>query len=114
MGKNNSQGNPSNLSQVASVNEVPPGTGKVVVVKGQEVGIFNVEGNIHAINNICPHNYRPIGTAEIEGSEVTCLWHSFKFNLKTGICFDAPQYRLRRYHVEVENGNIFIELRELD
>lgn len=97
---------------VATVSELSPGTGKVVAVRGREVGLFNSEGEIHAIENVCPHNRRPIGTMGFDGNFVTCLWHGLKFNLSTGTCVDAPHYQVRKYLVKVRDGKIFVALSE--
>lgn len=96
--------------QVASVDELPPGTGKVVAIRGREVGLFNSEGELHAIENVCPHQQRPIGTMGFNGIRVTCLWHSLTFNLETGRCLDAPHYQLHKYPVKVEGGKILVAL----
>ena len=94
--------------RVASVEEVPPGTGKVVVMRGREVGLFNSAGRFHAIDNICPHSYRPIGTLAFKGNLVTCLWHGLKFDVATGACPEAPHYRVQNYRVRVEAEDIFL------
>ena len=99
---------PDAFVPVASVSDIPPGTGKVVVVRGREIGLFHVDGQFHAINNICPHQYRPIGTAEFNGRMLTCLWHSFEFDIETGACPKVPQYRLQKYRVLVEDGTVFV------
>ncbi len=94
--------------RVASVAEVPPGRGKVVMMRGREVALFNTDGRFHAIDNICPHSYRPIGTLGFDGKLVTCLWHGLTFNVETGECPEAPHYRVQRYRVWVENEDIFL------
>ena len=95
---------------VASVGELPPGTGKVVTIRGREVGLFNSEGRLYAIENVCPHQQRPIGTMGFDGLRVTCLWHRLTFNLDTGRCLDAPHYQLHKYPVKVEDGEILVAL----
>lgn len=94
--------------RVASVDEVPPGTGKVVMFWGREVGLFNLNGRVEAIDNICPHSARPIGTLGFDGNAVTCLWHGLTFNLDTGMCPEAPHYRVKKYRVQVTDGEIFL------
>ena len=43
------------LHVVATVDEIAPGTHKLVTVKGREIGIFNVKGDFYALFNRCPH-----------------------------------------------------------
>lgn len=96
------------FERVASLDEIPPGTGKVVVFRGREVGVFNVDGALHAIDNICPHSYRPIGTVAFEGREVTCLWHGLKFDVVSGVCEEAPHHEIRKYRVSIRSGDVYV------
>lgn len=94
--------------RVASMHEVPPGTGKLVTMMGREIGLFNVGGKIEAIDNTCPHNQRPIGTDGIRGGAVTCFWHNLTFDLESGTCTEAPHFRIRKYPVRVRNQEIYV------
>jgi nitrite reductase/ring-hydroxylating ferredoxin subunit len=118
LGKKQQGGTPADASfsfmQVGQVADVPPGAGKVFTVMGREIWVFNIDGVFHAINNICPHQYRPIGTAEFQGKMLTCLWHSFEFDVETGACAVAPQFQLTKFPVRVEGENILVALREAD
>ena len=96
--------------EVASKKDVPPGRGKVVVVMGREIGLFNVDGQIEAIDNTCPHSVRPIGNVEFDGQMVTCLWHGLRFNVMNGECLEAPHYKAKKYPVQVEGDRIFVGL----
>ncbi len=88
--------------------EVPPGTGKLVMMMGREIGLFNVGGRIEAIDNICPHNQRPIGTDGIRGGTLTCFWHNLTFDLESGACPEAPHFKIRKYPVRIRQDEIFV------
>ena len=45
---------------VAAVDEIAPGTCKIVAVAGREIGVFNVHGEFHALVNRCPHEGAPL------------------------------------------------------
>ena len=93
---------------MASMSEVPPGTGKLVTMMGREVGLFNVGGKIEAIDNTCPHNQRPIGTDGMRGGTVTCFWHNLTFDLDSGACTEAPHFRITKYPVRVRKQEIYV------
>lgn len=97
--------------RVASIHEVPPGTGKLVTMMGREVGLFNVDGRIEAIDNTCPHNHRPIGTDGFRGGAVTCFWHNLTFDLASGKCTEAPHFKIRKYPVRVRSQEIYVSPR---
>ena len=47
--------------------ELPPGGRKLVTVEGREIGVFNVEGWLHALSNRCPHGGAAICAGTIVG-----------------------------------------------
>ena len=96
--------------RVASVEDIPPGTGKVVRLMGREVGLFNVGGEFRAIDNICPHTHRPIGAADFEGNVVTCLWHGLSFDVEDGRCLQTDDYSVETYPVQVKDGQVMVSL----
>ena len=40
---------------VGRVEEIPPGSSKIVEAAGRSIGIFNVQGEFFALRNRCPH-----------------------------------------------------------
>src|SRR2546427_1302985 len=47
--------------RVAKTSDVPAGGGRVVVVQGHPVALFNVEGRFYAVSTVCLHRGGPIG-----------------------------------------------------
>ena len=45
---------------VATVDEIPPGTHKLVPIGRHGVGVYNVNGTFYAIANYCPHEGGPL------------------------------------------------------
>jgi NAD(P)H-dependent nitrite reductase small subunit len=91
--------------------EIPPGASKVVEVREHRVAIFNVAGALHAIDNTCPHQGGPLGEGYLEdGGVVSCPWHGWTFDVRTGVSPIDPELCVRRYPVRVENGEIVIDL----
>jgi NAD(P)H-dependent nitrite reductase small subunit len=86
--------------------EVGPGQSLVVEVNGNEVAVFNVNGTYFAIDNMCAHQGGPLGEGLLEGENVICPWHSWKYNVKTGICATNPSRKVKTYSVKIENGQI--------
>jgi nitrite reductase/ring-hydroxylating ferredoxin subunit len=106
---------------VATVEEIPPGSRKIVEVAGRSIGVFNVNGEFFALRNRCPHQGGPLCEgrqwgalrAEVPGAYeysrpgeiLTCSWHGWEFDLRTGQSWCDPQrLRVRRYDVYVESG----------
>jgi nitrite reductase (NADH) small subunit len=99
-----------NFVKVASVSQVAPGTGIVANADGKEVAVFNVDGEFYAIDNVCKHRGGPLGEGELEGDTVTCPWHAWQYNVKTGMCLTKDGIKMDAYEVRVEDGDIKIAI----
>ncbi len=95
---------------VAKEGEVQPGKGKAVSAKGRPIALFNVEGNLCAIDNTCKHAGGPLGEGALNGCVVTCPMHGWKYDVKTGQCLTVPAFRQQRYTVKVEGGDVLVEV----
>jgi nitrite reductase/ring-hydroxylating ferredoxin subunit len=97
--------------RVASLAEVPPGTGRQVHVSGRAVAIYNLGGILHAIDGTCTHRGGPLGEGELVGNVVTCPWHGARFDVTTGAVLGPPAPEgVKSHRVTVEGESIFIEL----
>jgi nitrite reductase (NADH) small subunit/3-phenylpropionate/trans-cinnamate dioxygenase ferredoxin subunit len=97
--------------RLTNVADVPVGGGKVVEVDGQEIAVFNVDGTLCAIDNLCPHRGGPLGEGKLNGNIVTCPWHRHEFNVKTGeIVSLLIRPNVKTYPVTIEESDIVIEL----
>ncbi len=95
----------------AKVSELPNWGKKVVTVNGQEILLVNARGSIYACANECPHQGAPLAGALVKDAEhISCPRHGFRFNLKTGVCGDFPEYTLKVYPVELRGEEIYVEI----
>jgi 3-phenylpropionate/trans-cinnamate dioxygenase ferredoxin component len=97
--------------KAASVSEIAPGTCRLVVLKGKEIALFNVDGEFFALDNLCTHEEGPLAEGEVEGHEVTCPWHGAKFDIRTGEVLQDPAYEaVARHNVRVTGSDIEVEV----
>jgi nitrite reductase/ring-hydroxylating ferredoxin subunit len=97
--------------KAASTGEVAPGHSHLVVLKGKEIVLFNIEGKFFALDNLCTHEEGPLSEGEIEGHEVTCPWHGAKFDIRTGEVLCDPAYEaVGRHNVRVTGSDIEVEI----
>ncbi|MEK6983403.1 MAG: non-heme iron oxygenase ferredoxin subunit [Nanoarchaeota archaeon] len=97
-----------NFVRVASVSDLKPGENKVVNVNETEVALFNVDGEFFAITNSCMHKGGPLGEGVLEGDVVTCPWHGWRFNVKTGISPVMPTAKIPIYQVKLEGNDVMV------
>jgi NAD(P)H-dependent nitrite reductase small subunit len=95
---------------VLSAAELPPGQAAEVTVEGRAVALFNVGGTFYALTNLCPHRGGPLGQGFLEGTEVSCPWHNYTFDVRTGENVVSADLKVERYDVKVEDGRVFVRV----
>lgn len=92
--------------RVAAVDEVPPGSGRVVQAGNRLLALFNVGGDFYALDNTCLHRGGPVGEGDLEGVVVTCPWHGFQYDVTTGRNVFDPEVGLETFPVRVAGGDV--------
>lgn len=76
--------------KVARVDEIPPGERLVVEIRRRWVAIFNVDGQLFAIEDRCTHDDGPLAEGELVGCEIICPRHGARFDIREGKVMSAP------------------------
>jgi nitrite reductase/ring-hydroxylating ferredoxin subunit len=79
---------------------------------GRVYAVFNIDGELHVTDAACPHNGGPLAAGVIRGDVVTCPWHWYRFDVRSGLCRTSPDLRLRKYVVVRVDGRVYVELPE--
>lgn len=113
--------------RICAVDELEPGERILKTISDREIGVFNVDGEFHAVANYCVHAGGPICegrlsgmvTAEAgewewdwarEGEILACPWHGWEFDIDSGEFLADDQYRLITYETEVDDGIVYVVL----
>ena len=111
---------------VARAAEIPPGSRKLVRVAGRDIVIFNINGELFALSDKCPHKGGSLSRGKLSGAVVSsepgkyqysrpgeiirCPWHAWEFDVRTGRSWCDPQrMRLMNYAISVEPGTTLVE-----
>ena len=101
------------------------GTVRIVEVGGHRVGLYRVQGMLHALADRCPHRGAPICAGKIgtpieidagalrlgaEQSVVRCPWHKWEFEIATGRSLVDNRLRVRRYAVRLDGEDVVVTL----
>ncbi len=78
--------------------------------KGRSICLARLHGELHALDNICPHRQGPLGQGWIEGEAVLCPWHSWAFNLQTGASEYPENHQVAVFPVRIEGDAVLIQL----
>ena len=99
----------SGFVKVAEVGEISPGEMKVVEVGGEQILLVNVEGNIHACDDICSHAYASLSEGDLNGEEIECPLHGSAFNIITGEALTPPaEDSIRVFEVRIEGQDVLV------
>ena len=101
----------SRFIQVAKRDEIPVGESMLVEVEDVRVALFNLEGTIYAIEDVCTHDGGPLVEGEIvNGCQVECPRHGARFDIRTGAALSFPAFEATNtYEVKVEGDDVLIE-----
>ena len=106
---------------VAALEELPPGSRKLVTVMGRAIAVFNIGGELFALVDRCPHRGGSLCEGKLTGlvqstepgryefsrpgEILRCPWHGWEFDIRTGKSWcDPEKVRAKNYPVAVEAG----------
>jgi nitrite reductase/ring-hydroxylating ferredoxin subunit len=93
---------------VASAADVPDARGLAVTVEGRAIALFRVDGSIVAFQGACAHRGGPLALGDLRGPLLTCPWHWWRYDLRSGRRVDDPSVCLERYPVEIVDGRVVL------
>ena len=96
--------------KAGKITDISEGGSQVVNARGQELALFKVEGKVYAIKNTGPHRGGPLAEGYLEGQKVTCPWHAWVFDVKTGACQTTPDMKQPTFQVKINADEIFVEV----
>lgn len=99
---------PEGYEVVLHRDALKPGEVTEVIVGGQAVCLANVDGEFHAVSNVCPHAEGPLGEGTLEGVILTCPYHGWTYDVTTGACGTNPDIRIDTYDVVVEGEAVCV------
>lgn len=100
----------SAFQRVAFIEEVPFGSMRAFVVEGRKIAVFHTTEGFFAADNSCPHRGGPLAEGDLRGLEVTCPWHLWSFDVRSGATPVSPELCLVRHEVHVDGERILIRL----
>jgi nitrite reductase (NADH) small subunit len=100
----------ANWQKIASTSDCPPGAALELVAGERIIALFNVEGTYYALDGVCPHQGGPLGQGELSGCIVTCPWHGWQFDVRTGQNQLSAAIRQPSIPVRVEGNDVLVEL----
>lgn len=81
-----------------------------VIVDGQNICLYNLDGDVFATDNRCTHGDAALSDGLIqEGGLIECPLHEGTFDIRTGKAIGAPcTHDLRCHEIKVEDAVIYL------
>ena len=97
--------------KVCSAAEAPD-EGNVIEAEAEGVSVClaRVNGHLAALDNWCPHRRGPLGQGWIEGGAVVCPWHSWAFDLTTGVALPPDRAQVDVLEVRLEGDDVLVNI----
>jgi nitrite reductase (NADH) small subunit len=98
------------LYTVARVEDVPPGNAVVVRAGQRELALYNVDGDFYVTQSECLHLKGPLADGVLDGYVITCPWHGWQYDVRTGENEFDRALALETVEVVVEDGEVKVAL----
>jgi 3-phenylpropionate/trans-cinnamate dioxygenase ferredoxin subunit len=99
----------SSFVKAATRAELPAGSKKLVELEGRAIALFNIDGVLYAIDDVCTHDGGPLADGELIGCEIECPRHGARFDVRTGRPLCMPAIEPVTVHaIEVRGDDVFV------
>jgi 3-phenylpropionate/trans-cinnamate dioxygenase ferredoxin subunit len=93
---------------IGRLEDLPVGSRKTVELPDErEIALYNINGEIYATENSCPHKGAPLSDGILCNRVIECDWHGWQFDLRSGECLTVSE-KIETYQVIIEEGLVKI------
>ena len=97
-------------TRAASLEELREKGRLVVGLNGHTICLLAEGDEVYAVDNRCPHMGFPLHRGTVSDGILTCHWHHARFDLCTGGTFDQFADELRRFPIEIDGDDVYVDL----
>jgi nitrite reductase (NADH) small subunit len=97
---------------VARVEDVPPGTIRPFKAGDAEteIALAHCDGGFYALQGHCLHLQGPLGEGRLEECVLSCPWHGWQYDVRTGQNEFDLAIQLQTYDVQVDDGEVRVRV----
>ncbi len=85
-----------------------------LVAEDRIIALFNVAGTFYALDGVCPHQGGPLGQGDLAGCIVTCPWHGWQFDVRSGQHQLNQRLKQPSLPVRIEREAVLVNLESSD
>lgn len=102
----------SEIITAGLVSEFESGKIHKIVHGEQTIALINIDNTFFAIDGVCGHAGGPLCRGEVITDEkvISCPWHGWEYDLKSGECLMDPSLSQKTFAVTVDQETVQITL----
>jgi len=81
-----------------------------VIIAGTAIAVANVNDEIFALSNTCPHAGGPLAEGSLLEFNLSCPYHGWGFDVRTGKCQTNPEHQVEIYATHIEDDAICVKI----
>lgn len=98
--------------RLVALDEIRAGEVTEIAAGDRTVALANVGGELFAVDSTCPHAGGPLGDGHLEGCVLTCPWHGWSYDLRTGRSSVDDDVAVATFPVKVVDGVVYLDPRD--
>lgn len=95
---------------VADAASLRPGTVRKVTAGGIGIALASSTEGLFALRESCCHEGGPLGEGSVEGKTLTCPWHNWQFDCKTGRCLTDKRFTQKTFETRIDQGRVWVRI----
>ena len=80
----------------------------VTTESGDSIAVFFYNGQVYAVDNLCPHSGYPLVQGQVKDGILTCAFHQAQFNLASGESVDSYGEDICAYPVSIVDDEVWV------
>lgn len=81
-----------------------------VEVEGRNIALVKSGEDYYALNNSCPHVGAPLAGGWVAGQVLTCPFHGWQFDIRTGLSVVPEGTHVSCYPTKLENDEVYVDI----
>ena len=82
-----------------------------VMLNERPVALVRAGGELHALHNVCTHQFALLSEGYVEDGCIECPLHAARFDVRTGKALCAPaETDIKVFEVKVENADLMLKV----
>ena len=96
--------------RVCARDDLASGTARCFAVDGHKIALVRIDDDFYATAGRCAHLQGPLGEGRVDDHVLSCPWHGWQYDVRTGLNEFDHAIHVQTYAVRVEDGDVKVAL----